>query len=147
VLDFPVDDLLTVCLDEGVPIMATFWGDPSRMTARIRGAGALHLHTVGEVAEAVYPIGSTWSPPPGWRPSTPAASTAAGRTRRTAHCATRPSEAGKPPVSRRHRTGPAKGDVVAVDAAGQHHCRYDDQIPLPGMTGDLGDMHFTRANR
>jgi NAD(P)H-dependent flavin oxidoreductase YrpB (nitropropane dioxygenase family) len=53
VLDFPVDDLLTVCLDEGVPIISTFWGSPSPVNGRIREAGALHLHTVGEVAEAV----------------------------------------------------------------------------------------------
>jgi nitronate monooxygenase/enoyl-[acyl-carrier protein] reductase II len=53
VLDFPVGDLLTVCLDEGVPIISTFWGDPSLVNARIRRAGALHLHRVGEVDEAV----------------------------------------------------------------------------------------------
>ncbi|MFI5929216.1 NAD(P)H-dependent flavin oxidoreductase [Micromonospora sp. NPDC051543] len=56
VLDFPVDDLLTVCLEEGVPIISTFWGDPSSVNARIREAAALHLHTVGEVAEAVHAV-------------------------------------------------------------------------------------------
>lgn len=52
VLSFPVDDLLDACLDEQVPIISTFWGDPSRVNARIRAAGALHLHTVGSVLEA-----------------------------------------------------------------------------------------------
>ncbi|MGC4770349.1 NAD(P)H-dependent flavin oxidoreductase [Micromonospora sp. DT44] len=56
VLDFPVDDLLTVCLEEEVPIISTFWGDPSPVNARIRAAAALHLHTVGEVAEAVHAV-------------------------------------------------------------------------------------------
>ena len=30
--------------------------------------------------------------------------------------------------------------MVAVDAAGRPHHRYEDLIPLPGMTGELGDM-------
>lgn len=29
---------------------------------------------------------------------------------------------------------------MAVDAAGNSHHRYEDLIPLPGMTGDLADM-------
>ncbi|MFG2169218.1 nitronate monooxygenase [Micromonospora chersina] len=114
VLDFPVDDLLTVCLDEGVPIMSTFWRDPSRITARIRGAGALHLHTVGEVAEAVHAVagGVDVVVAQGWE--------AGGHVRGGT-------------------TTPALVPT-AVDAAGKNHRRYEDQTPLPGMTGDLGDM-------
>ncbi|MCK7622402.1 nitronate monooxygenase [Streptomyces sp. RS10V-4] len=52
VLDFPVQDLLAVCLDEGVPIVSTFWGDPAAVTARVHAAGARHVHTVGSVEEA-----------------------------------------------------------------------------------------------
>lgn len=52
VLDFPVDDVLSACLDERVPIVSTFWGDPARVSPRIHQAGALHLHTVGSVLEA-----------------------------------------------------------------------------------------------
>jgi nitronate monooxygenase/enoyl-[acyl-carrier protein] reductase II len=52
VLDFPIDDKLAVCLDEGVPIVSTFWGDPAMVNDRIHSAGALHLHSVGSVAEA-----------------------------------------------------------------------------------------------
>lgn len=33
-----------------------------------------------------------------------------------------------------------EGDVVAVDAAGRGHLRYEDLMPLPGMTGDLEGM-------
>ncbi|MGA5562779.1 NAD(P)H-dependent flavin oxidoreductase [Streptomyces platensis] len=52
VLDFPVGELVEVCLAEGVPVISTFWGDPSAVSARVRAAGAVHLHTVGSVAEA-----------------------------------------------------------------------------------------------
>jgi NAD(P)H-dependent flavin oxidoreductase YrpB (nitropropane dioxygenase family) len=52
VLDFPIDEVLTACLDERVPIVSTFWGDPARVNQRIHGADALHLHTVGSVREA-----------------------------------------------------------------------------------------------
>jgi NAD(P)H-dependent flavin oxidoreductase YrpB (nitropropane dioxygenase family) len=221
VLDFPVDDLLTVCPDEGVPTTSTFWGDPSRMTARIRGAGALHLHTVGEVAEAVHAVagGVDVVVAQGWEagghvrggtttlalvpavvdavgpiPVVAAGGIADGRgiaavlalgaqgailgtrfvatTEAVTHevyrqhlvtatgveaVYTRCFDGGWPHAPHRalrnatlrgweaagepaapHR--PGEGDVVAVDAAGQHHCRYEDQIPLPGMTGDLGDM-------
>lgn len=52
VLDFPIDDRLAVCLDEGVPIVSTFWGDPAAVNRRIGAAGALHLHSVGSAGEA-----------------------------------------------------------------------------------------------
>ena len=35
---------------------------------------------------------------------------------------------------------PGEGDVVAVDAAGRVHTRYEDLMPLPGMTGALDEM-------
>ncbi|MGI5213154.1 NAD(P)H-dependent flavin oxidoreductase [Plantactinospora sp. CA-290183] len=52
VLDFPVAEHLAACLDEGVPVLSTFWGDPGRVHPAIRAAGALHVHSVGSVAEA-----------------------------------------------------------------------------------------------
>jgi NAD(P)H-dependent flavin oxidoreductase YrpB (nitropropane dioxygenase family) len=52
VLDFPVDPILAACLDEGVSIISTFWGDPAAASEVIHAAGGLHLHTVGSVAEA-----------------------------------------------------------------------------------------------
>ena len=39
VLDFPVDEVLSACLDEQVPVISTFWGDPSRVSPRIHQAG------------------------------------------------------------------------------------------------------------
>jgi NAD(P)H-dependent flavin oxidoreductase YrpB (nitropropane dioxygenase family) len=52
VLGFPIEDKLALCLDAGVPVISTFWGDPSPYVARIHAAGALHLHTVACAAEA-----------------------------------------------------------------------------------------------
>jgi NAD(P)H-dependent flavin oxidoreductase YrpB (nitropropane dioxygenase family) len=54
VLDFAVDDVLAVCLQEAVPVVSTFWGDPAPSTRRIHAAGLLHMHTVGSVAEAAH---------------------------------------------------------------------------------------------
>ena len=56
VLDFPVADTLAVCLGEAAPVVSTFWGDPAPVSRQIRDAGALHLHTVGSVAEAVHAV-------------------------------------------------------------------------------------------
>jgi nitronate monooxygenase/enoyl-[acyl-carrier protein] reductase II len=53
VLDFPVADTLAACLDEAVPIVSTFWGDPASAGRPIQAAGAMHLHTVGSVSEAL----------------------------------------------------------------------------------------------
>lgn len=52
VLDFPVRDVLEVCLRERVPVISTFWGDPYGLHDEIHAGGALHVHTVGSVAEA-----------------------------------------------------------------------------------------------
>ena len=221
VLDFPVDDVLTVCLDEGVPLISTFWGDPAPVNARIRGAGALHLHTVGEIAEAVDAVarGVDVVVAQGWEagghvrggtstmalvpavvdavapvPVLAAGGIADGRgvaaalalgaqgavlgTRFLAaveaathevyrqhliaatgsdtvhtrcfddgwpdapHRALRNATlrrweaAGSPSAPQR----PGEGDILAVDAAGNEHHRYEDLMPLPGMTGDLADM-------
>src|ERR671939_469637 len=53
VLDLPIGDKLEACLDEGATVVSTFWGDPGPLHDVIRSAGALHLHTVGTVADAV----------------------------------------------------------------------------------------------
>jgi nitronate monooxygenase/enoyl-[acyl-carrier protein] reductase II len=45
-------------------------------------------------------------------------------------------EAGSPRTPGR----PGEGDVVAVDAAGRVHRRYDDMVPVAGMKGDLDDL-------
>jgi NAD(P)H-dependent flavin oxidoreductase YrpB (nitropropane dioxygenase family) len=52
VLDFPVARQLDACLDEGIGIVSTFWGDPAGVHERISASGGVHLHSVGSVAEA-----------------------------------------------------------------------------------------------
>ncbi len=51
-LEFPQEERLAVCLDEGVPIISFFWRDPSSLIARAKAGGALVLHTVGTAEKA-----------------------------------------------------------------------------------------------
>ncbi len=53
VLDLPIQDKLDACLEVGAKVVSTFWGDPGPVRDVVRSAGALHLHTVGSVADAV----------------------------------------------------------------------------------------------
>ena len=43
---------LDLVLDAGVPVVSTFYGDPSPLIPRIHDAGALAMHTVGSADEA-----------------------------------------------------------------------------------------------
>jgi NAD(P)H-dependent flavin oxidoreductase YrpB (nitropropane dioxygenase family) len=56
VLDFPIEEKMALCLDAGVRVVSTFWGDPAPWAARIHAAGAVHLHTVASAAEAVRAV-------------------------------------------------------------------------------------------
>ena len=51
-LDFPQEERLAVCVDEGVPVISLFWRDPAALVARAKAGGATVLHTVGSAAEA-----------------------------------------------------------------------------------------------
>lgn len=51
-LEFPQEERLDICLQEGVPVISFFWRDPSAVVARAKAAGAVVLHTVGTAAEA-----------------------------------------------------------------------------------------------
>lgn len=221
VLDFPIDDTLSVCLSEDVPVISTFWGDPALVHQRIRDAGALHLHAVGSVAEArhaasvgvdaivaqgweagghvrgevttmvlvpaivdaVAPVpviaaggivdgrgllaalalgaqaawlgtrfvatAEAYAHPEYRRRITEATATDAVHTscfdggwpsapHRALHNATVEewTAAGRPAAPDR----PGEGDILATDDAGRTYRKYQDQIPLPGMTGRLTDM-------
>jgi nitronate monooxygenase len=52
VLQWPQHHRLVACLDAGIRVISTFWGDPAAVNKRIHSAGAIHLHTVGTVDEA-----------------------------------------------------------------------------------------------
>jgi NAD(P)H-dependent flavin oxidoreductase YrpB (nitropropane dioxygenase family) len=51
-LEWPQEERLQVCLEERVPLISLFWGDPAPFVAAIHGAGAQLMQTVGSVAEA-----------------------------------------------------------------------------------------------
>jgi nitronate monooxygenase len=51
-LPFPVDAIIDLCLEEHVPILATFWGDPTPYVARAHAAGVKVIDQVGSVAAA-----------------------------------------------------------------------------------------------
>lgn len=52
ILAFPQDERLAVCLEEGVPLISFFWGDPAPFVERVHEAGALAASTVSSAAEA-----------------------------------------------------------------------------------------------
>ena len=51
-LPFPIDAVVNVCLDEHVPVLSTFWGDPTPYVARAHAAGVKVIDQVGSVADA-----------------------------------------------------------------------------------------------
>ena len=52
VLEWPQEERLRVCLDEGVRIVSFFWGDPGPLARQAQAAGALVLHSVSSAREA-----------------------------------------------------------------------------------------------
>ncbi len=52
VLDWPPEERLRLCLDEGVPVVSFFWGDPTPYVPVVHDAGARAVHTVASAAEA-----------------------------------------------------------------------------------------------
>jgi NAD(P)H-dependent flavin oxidoreductase YrpB (nitropropane dioxygenase family) len=52
VLEWEQQDRLTVCLEEGVPIVSFFWGDPAPLIERVKASGALVMQTVASSQEA-----------------------------------------------------------------------------------------------
>jgi NAD(P)H-dependent flavin oxidoreductase YrpB (nitropropane dioxygenase family) len=51
-LEFPQEERLAACLDEGVPVISFFWRDPSPLVPRAKAGGAIVLHTIGSAADA-----------------------------------------------------------------------------------------------
>jgi NAD(P)H-dependent flavin oxidoreductase YrpB (nitropropane dioxygenase family) len=52
ILHFPVEDQVAVCLEERVPILSFFWGDPTPYVKRAQSVGVKVFHQVGTVPEA-----------------------------------------------------------------------------------------------
>jgi NAD(P)H-dependent flavin oxidoreductase YrpB (nitropropane dioxygenase family) len=51
-LNFPQEDRLAACLEEGVKVISFFWQDPSALVARAKDAGAIVMQTVGNAEDA-----------------------------------------------------------------------------------------------
>ena len=52
ILAFPQDENVAVCLEERVPVLSFFWGDPSRHVGPAHAAGVTVVDQVGSVAAA-----------------------------------------------------------------------------------------------
>jgi nitronate monooxygenase len=52
VLQRPVEDRLTICLEEGACLISFSWGNPAPWIKAVHAAGSLVMHTVGSAAEA-----------------------------------------------------------------------------------------------
>lgn len=51
-LHFPVEDQVAICLEERVPVLSLFWGDPTPYVGQAHAAGVKVFHQVGSVADA-----------------------------------------------------------------------------------------------
>lgn len=51
-LEFPQEERLAVCLEEGVPVISFFWRDPSKLMKTAKAGGATVLHTVATADDA-----------------------------------------------------------------------------------------------
>ncbi len=58
ILDFDIEAELAVALDNRVPLISLFWGDPAPYAARIHAAGLRMIVTVGSVQEAQHALAS-----------------------------------------------------------------------------------------
>ncbi len=56
-MEFPQEERLEACLEEGVPIVSFFWQDPGRLVRKAKDAGAIVMHTVGDAESARRAVG------------------------------------------------------------------------------------------
>jgi len=52
ILHFPVDEKVAICIEERVPIVSFFWGDPTRYIDRVHAGDGKVIHQVGGVEDA-----------------------------------------------------------------------------------------------
>ncbi len=50
--EFPQEELLQACLEEGVTVISFFWQDPSGLVERAKAGGATVMHTVANARDA-----------------------------------------------------------------------------------------------
>lgn len=51
-MEFPQEEQLDACLEEGVPIISFFWKDPGHLIRKAKNEGAIVLQTVGDAEAA-----------------------------------------------------------------------------------------------
>lgn len=51
-LQFPIEDHVAICLDENIPLLSFFWGDPSPYIAQAHDCGIKVIHQVGSAEAA-----------------------------------------------------------------------------------------------
>ncbi|HUN40335.1 MAG TPA: nitronate monooxygenase [Acetobacteraceae bacterium] len=51
-LQWSQEERLQVCLEEGIPVISLFWGDPAPLVEKAHAGGAIVLHTSSSAAEA-----------------------------------------------------------------------------------------------
>jgi NAD(P)H-dependent flavin oxidoreductase YrpB (nitropropane dioxygenase family) len=56
ILHFPVEEHVAICIEERVPVLSFFWGDPSPYVGRTHAAGIRVFHQVGSVSEAQHAV-------------------------------------------------------------------------------------------
>jgi len=56
VLEWPQAERLAVCLEEGVPVISFFWGDPAPLTASAHAGGAKVMCTVASAEQARHAV-------------------------------------------------------------------------------------------
>jgi|GEM_PF-3088805 len=57
-MEFPQEDQLDACLEEGVPIISFFWQDPGKLIRTAKDAGAVVMQTVGDAEAAKRAVDS-----------------------------------------------------------------------------------------
>jgi NAD(P)H-dependent flavin oxidoreductase YrpB (nitropropane dioxygenase family) len=51
-MEFPQEERLDACLEEGAPTISVFWQDASPIASRAKDAGAIVMHTVASADDA-----------------------------------------------------------------------------------------------
>jgi NAD(P)H-dependent flavin oxidoreductase YrpB (nitropropane dioxygenase family) len=52
ILHFPTEEFMAICLEERVPILSLFWGDPTAVVECAHAAGTKVFHQIGSLADA-----------------------------------------------------------------------------------------------
>ncbi len=52
-MEYPQEERLAACLEEGVRIISFFWKDPAPLVRMAKDYGAIVMHTVGNAADAL----------------------------------------------------------------------------------------------